>query len=78
MVFHFFRKDVRHSAWLLSLWFLLFVLDGILALSAPPPDINHSDMAAILGWGPLLFLVLQFLVFVVLLESAEFLRGGQG
>jgi biopolymer transport protein ExbD len=65
MVFHFLKKDVRHNAWLLALWFLLFVIDGIAVLSARPPDINLPN----LGLSPVLFLILKFLVLAVLVSQ---------
>lgn len=64
MVFHFFKKDIRRSAWLFSLWFLLFVLDGVFALSVPPPELNVTVGG--FAWNPPLFPILRFLVLAVL------------
>jgi len=67
MVFHFLKKDLRRCAWLFSLWIFLFVFDGILALSTPPPEIDRAafgDLSAV--WSPIIFVVLRVLILAVL------------
>jgi hypothetical protein len=71
LVLHFIKKDLRRASWLFAIWFLLFVVEGILMLSAHAPVIDHNFMGRGLPMlaSRFLFPLLHILVLAILVPQ---------